>query len=185
MKQKLTVIILTIGWLLSANVVDAQTYLNVLFTNSSKKTVELSQLSKITFEGSNISFLHTDLTVHSEAMSDISTITFGASNGGSALPVELVSFSYTIDDNQIILKWETATEVNNYGFEIERSAVSNKPLAKSLQLNANSWEKIGFVQGHGNSNSPKEYSFKDSNSPSEIVKYRLKQISVQTKTNRF
>ena len=60
-----------------------------------------------------------------------------------------------------MLNWQTATEVNNYGFEIQRLAVSNQPLAKSQERNANSWTKIGFVQGHGNSNSPKNYSFTD------------------------
>ncbi|MCB9250450.1 MAG: hypothetical protein H6613_18835 [Ignavibacteriales bacterium] len=52
------------------------------------------------------------------------------------------------------LSWETATEVNNYGFEVERKyQISN--------LKNNEWEKIAFVEGHGNSNSPKYYSFID------------------------
>ena len=88
--------------------------------------------------------------------------TFGDTN-----PVELVSFTGVLNDNRVDLYWGTATEVNNYGFNIERSS----------SLLGTTWETIGFVEGHGNSNSPKEYGFTDT----EIEKsgnhyYRLKQI---------
>ncbi|MBI5730113.1 MAG: hypothetical protein HY963_03155 [Ignavibacteriales bacterium] len=53
-------------------------------------------------------------------------------------------------DNKVTLSWKTATEVNNHGFEVERT-----------QMNTTKWEKISFVQGHVNSNSQKEYSFID------------------------
>jgi hypothetical protein len=90
-----------------------------------------------------------------------------------ALPVELVSFTAIQVDEGILLEWITATEVNNYGFEIERSLViSNEE--RNLE-----WEKIGFVTGHGNSNSPKSYSCldEDYDKDQELrLKYRLKQI---------
>jgi photosystem II stability/assembly factor-like uncharacterized protein len=82
-----------------------------------------------------------------------------------ALPVELTSFSASVNSGVIMLKWITATEIKNYGFEIERT------LAHSTE-----WEKIGFVQGNGNSNSPKEYSFADNSATSGKYAYRLKQI---------
>jgi hypothetical protein len=63
------------------------------------------------------------------------------------------------------LNWKTDTEVNNYGFEILRQAQDDE------------WEALGFVEGHGNSNSPKEYNFKDSEINSAgIYSYKLKQI---------
>ena len=88
-------------------------------------------------------------------------------------PVELTSFTASQTNNGIFLNWTTATEVNNYGFEIEVSTSS-----------VTGWENIGFVDGHGNSNSPKEYSFTDFSiaersgvlSSSEYRRYRLKQI---------
>ena len=82
-------------------------------------------------------------------------------------PVELTSFSGKFLNNKVELNWKTATEVNNYGFEVQR-----------LEINKISeWKKIGFVQGHGNSNSPKEYSFIDNNlNGSGKFQYRLKQI---------
>lgn len=89
----------------------------------------------------------------------------------SALPVELTTFAGNVNDNEVSLNWETATEVNNYGFEIERQ----KSELGSINL---SWEKIGFVEGHGNSNSPKLYSFSDNSITAGTYYYRLKQIDV-------
>ncbi|MCG6912886.1 S8 family peptidase [bacterium BMS3Abin03] len=82
----------------------------------------------------------------------------------SELPVELVSFTASIVDNGIELKWYTETEVNNYGFEVLRSTQTDD------------WEKIGFVEGSGNSNSPKHYSFLDKFIHPGKYSYRLKQI---------
>ncbi len=86
------------------------------------------------------------------------------------LPVELTAFSATVSGEVVLLNWTTATEVNNYGFEIQRSTnLRGLPNLKGFAT-------IGFVNGHGNSNSPKDYSFVDSNPLSGNVCYRLKQI---------
>ncbi len=82
----------------------------------------------------------------------------------SPLPVELNSFSASISENSIKLSWRTETEVANYGFEVQRS------------VETNNWNKIGFVEGAGNSNSPKDYSFVDNNITAGKYSYRLKQI---------
>jgi hypothetical protein len=85
-----------------------------------------------------------------------------------ALPVELVSFTGSIVDNEVQLNWLTESEKNNYGFEVERWKSG---------LNNSSWEKIGFVSGQGSSNSKKEYSFLDKNPiGGDKFAYRLKQI---------
>ncbi|MBI9072244.1 MAG: endonuclease [Melioribacteraceae bacterium] len=98
---------------------------------------------------------------------------------GSPLPVELVSFTACVNDEGVILNWETATEVNNYGFEIERFAAKSSYLSNQYtQSSAEEWEKIAFVEGHGNSNSPKYYSLEDKNVLADNVKYRLKQIDI-------
>ncbi|MBP9121185.1 MAG: T9SS type A sorting domain-containing protein [Ignavibacterium sp.] len=84
------------------------------------------------------------------------------------LPVELNSFTVKAKNGQVILNWRTETEVNNYGFEVERCALSAE-----CQV----WEKIGFINGNGNSNSVKEYSFTDKNPKGgSKYQYRLKQI---------
>jgi hypothetical protein len=81
-----------------------------------------------------------------------------------ALPVELSSFSASVIGASIQLNWTTETEVNNYGFDVERKSSTG------------SWEKISFVNGNGNSNSTKQYSFIDNEVNSGTYSYRLKQI---------
>jgi hypothetical protein len=58
--------------------------------------------------------------------------------------------------------------VNNYGFEVERT----------FSLTTPGWERIGFIEGRGNSNSPKDYSFTDNLQKQNIYHYRLKQIDI-------
>jgi hypothetical protein len=105
----------------------------------------------------------------------------------SATPVELTSFSANLNDNKVYLNWQTATEVNNFGFEVQRASFrqgGTTPRQGGITPRQGGttprqgWEKIGFVEGHGNSNSPKEYSFLDENPPSGKIKYRLKQIDI-------
>ncbi|MFZ1731492.1 MAG: T9SS type A sorting domain-containing protein [Bacteroidota bacterium] len=77
------------------------------------------------------------------------TIGFGDPFGGDPVPVELTSFSARYIDGSVRLNWNTATELNNFGFAIERSQDSKN------------WEEVGFVQGYGTSSSPKSYSHTD------------------------
>lgn len=84
-----------------------------------------------------------------------------------ALPVELTSFTASVKGKVVTLDWETATEVNNYGFEIQKSEVRSQE---------SEWKTIGFVEGNGNSNSPKSYSFTDNTASYGSYAYRLKQI---------
>ncbi len=91
-------------------------------------------------------------------------------NTDAPLPVELVSFkANSTKDGKVLLDWITATEVRNYGFDIERAVVNGDEIYK--------WQKIGFIEGSGNSNSSKNYNFIDKNliGGTKFV-YRLKQI---------
>ena len=85
----------------------------------------------------------------------------------SDLPVELTHFSSSINNKKVELSWQTATETNNYGFQIEKQFENNTY-----------WSVIGFVKGNGNSNSPRTYSFSDLPSLSGTYKYRLKQVDL-------
>ena len=81
------------------------------------------------------------------------------------LPVELITFTADIISGIVNLHWKTATEVNNFGFNIERS------------LNQSDWTRIAFVQGNGNSNSIKNYALCDYSVKTEgKYYYRLKQL---------
>ena len=81
------------------------------------------------------------------------------------VPVELRSFSSSIVNNSVKLSWKTASELNNDRFEIER------------RFNGPDWQKIGSVNGAGNSTSLKEYSYTDKSFlVSGTYYYRLKQM---------
>ena len=81
------------------------------------------------------------------------------------LPVELTSFTAKVIGNKVVLNWRTASENNNYGFEVEKT-----------QVGVAEWKTLGFVEGNGNSNSPKDYLYIDHTSSSGVISYRLKQI---------
>jgi photosystem II stability/assembly factor-like uncharacterized protein len=83
-------------------------------------------------------------------------------NGG--VPVELSAFTASVNGKVVILNWSTATELNNQGFEIERS-----------EDNIN-FTKIGFVPGFGTTTEPKSYSYSDQSVNSGTNYYRLKQV---------
>ena len=105
-----------------------------------------------------------DVGANTLTLTNQSGTEYALASTSAALPVELNSFSAKLVDNEIHLKWQTETEVDNYGFEIERAGIERN------------WTKIGFIEGHGNSNSQKEYSFIDKNLSSNNYAYRLKQI---------
>ena len=84
------------------------------------------------------------------------------------LPVELSALSAMIIGSSVKLNWRTETEVNNYGFEVERSETQDP---RNME-----WVNIGFVNGNGNSNSPKNYAFEDNSLLPGKYSYRLKQI---------
>ncbi|MGD8782323.1 MAG: T9SS type A sorting domain-containing protein [Ignavibacteria bacterium] len=96
--------------------------------------------------------------------------------GADPLPVELISFTASVHESSVILNWQTATEVNNYGFEIERNTPLVSDIPPSEGGTEGGWQKIGFINGHGNSNSPKSYSYTDIPTGGTTFKYRLKQI---------
>jgi len=89
------------------------------------------------------------------------------SNYNSALPVELTTFTASnIENKKVQLNWSTATEVNNYGFQVER------------RKGIGEWKEINFIEGSGNSNSPKHYEYVDENVSGGKYSYRLKQIDI-------
>ena len=91
-----------------------------------------------------------------------------AVGGSNPLPVELSSFNAVCKGKEVVLYWTTQTEVNNYGFEIERTSIE--------KLKNDEWEILGFLIGNGNSNSIKEYSFVDNKVNPGKYFYRLNQI---------
>jgi photosystem II stability/assembly factor-like uncharacterized protein len=85
-------------------------------------------------------------------------------NSDLFIPVELTSFTAETSENEISLNWTTATELNNQGFEIERSSDNQ------------TFEKIGFVPGFGTTTELKSYTYKIIEFYSGTQYFRLKQI---------
>ena len=91
-------------------------------------------------------------------------------NGTIALPIRLLSFEGSRIDNQnVLLRWQTATEIDNKGFEIQQS------------FDAENFEPIAFVDGVGNSNTIESYQLRVKNT--EDAYYRLKQVDLDGTTS--
>jgi hypothetical protein len=130
------------------------------------------------FNGENWTVFNTsnsslpDNRIYSLAIDKTENLWIGTQNGLAlfkegkinSTALKLLTFFSIVKDNSVTLNWQSKTEVNNYGFEIEK------------KTNSSSWEKIGFVKGNGNSSSSIKYSFIDQHSISGKILYRLKQI---------
>jgi hypothetical protein len=92
------------------------------------------------------------------------------SSGLTALPVTLVRFETILNNQEVIVKWATASEINNSHFDIERSN-DNK-----------NWKVVGTMKGNGNSNSLINYTFTDYPGIfTAPIYYRLHQIDFDGK----
>jgi photosystem II stability/assembly factor-like uncharacterized protein len=85
-------------------------------------------------------------------------------NTDHVVPIELTSFLASVSGNDVKLSWSTKSELNNSGFEIDRSE------------NNNNWEIISFISGAGTSTEPKNYFFIDEDLKPAKYNYRIKQI---------
>src|SRR5574338_1193475 len=91
------------------------------------------------------------------------------------IPVELTSFTSSVEENNVTLNWQTATETNNSGFDIERNTPLN-PLSRGEAEGRGVWSSIGFVNGNGTTTEPQSYSFVDKELEAGKYQYRLTQI---------
>lgn len=82
----------------------------------------------------------------------------------NVVPVEFVSFSASAQNGKVDLAWQTASETNNKGFEVERS------------LDNKNFTSVGYVGGRGTTTQTSVYNFSDKFDVNGTVYYRLKQI---------
>ena len=94
------------------------------------------------------------------------------------VPVELTSFTASVNKNDVLLSWSTATETNNQGFEIERASLNPQSEIENPQ-----WLKIGYVPGYGTSTEKHTYTFVDEILKEGKYQYRLKQIDFDGTSN--
>jgi len=83
---------------------------------------------------------------------------------GGIVPVEFTSFSGSVSNNDVVLNWSTATEKNNYGFEVLRKSGNGE------------FERISFIPGNGTSTTTQNYSYVDKNVAAGNYSYRLRQL---------
>jgi hypothetical protein len=135
------------------------------FAGSNKGTVYLQKYWDIC--GNQIIQL---MKTASRATADlIYTAWIDAGSPNGTTPVELTSFTASVNKELVNLKWKTATELNNTGFDIERGTLNNSD--GSITFN-----KIGFVKGAGSTTISNSYSYSDKLNITGNYYYRLKQV---------
>lgn len=97
----------------------------------------------------------------------------GVSFGTAPLPIKLITFNATAKGNSVVLTWQTAAEINNDYFTIERS------------MDTKNWEEILYITGAGNSIKTETYTSTDLNPLNGTVYYRLKQTDFDGKFEYF
>lgn len=86
------------------------------------------------------------------------------------LPVELVSFDATVDGEDAVLTWKTASETNNDGFAVERRANPQS------EIHNPKWTEVGFVEGAGTTTEPQSYAYRARGLDYGAHVFRLRQI---------
>jgi hypothetical protein len=136
-------------------------------------------------DGVDLTVASGDLTVYYETFEDIDnsggnlnlifcpSITYDYTNAPPGqcllLPVELLSLESQWIAGQVELRWETAVEINNEGFEVQRSP------------DLEDWQAIGWVEGQGSTEVVTQYVFVDRAPESSQQYYRLMQVDFDGK----
>ncbi len=130
--------------------------------------LQLQSSSPCINAGDNTGVPLTDILTNNRILNSI--VDMGAYEFSSVpLPIELLSFFAKCNNQNVILKWNTGSEINNAYFTVERSS------------NAINWKTIGKVYGAGNSSSILNYSFSYYEIENGISYYRLKQTDFDGK----
>lgn len=117
---------------------------NLIFTKNTSPTY--SELNSMLFSGNYL------------------TLGEAAAAAAGVLPVTLTFFKADLFNKGVLLRWETASEINNEGFDILQSN------------NGVDWQMIGAMAGNGTSQEAIQYSFFDENPTEGNNYYRLKQL---------
>lgn len=143
-----------------------QDSLYIDFTDFNDEGYPIESIQEISFSGSIQDSILLTLSNNSQqkySIASISELTFHAPQGYT-VPVELVNFSGRLEGFTIYLNWNTASEINNAGFEVQ-------------QLTAKDWQKIGFVAGKGTTTIGQSYSF-ETTATTNSLRFRLKQLDL-------
>jgi hypothetical protein len=140
-------------------------------TNQSGPWTQMGTVQDLHFGTGDIKIGMAVAAVNTIAPTLTSTATFDdLAEGSTPLPVQLLNFTASDVQHQYVsLQWQTAQEVNNDHFEVERS------------INGDTFTKIDSIKGVGNSSIVQSYSSNDKNPARGINFYRLKQVDLNGK----
>jgi hypothetical protein len=117
-------------------------------------------------------------TQTSGSASGASRVVFLPSTQCAPLPVTFQSFTARrISSSNVLIKWETATEINNSGFAVQRNTSTGS-------LGNNNWETVAFINTqatNGNSTVALTYTYNDLNASRDITQYRVQQVDLDGK----
>ncbi len=120
--------------------------------------------------GATISYNAPKITI--SGLTSFSDFAIGGDNANNPLPVTLLTFTATIKNSNVELFWNTASEINNEKFEVQKAEFKHqKP----------EWKTVGLVKGNGTSYTSHHYTFIDKNILAEKYLYRLKQTDTDGK----
>jgi hypothetical protein len=109
-------------------------------------------------------------TTHTASITGVTSFSDWTMGEQGSLPVQLASFVGNVVGNNAQLEWQTISEINNYGFNVQRYDAISK-----------SYNNVGFVAGKG---IPYTYTYEDKN-VSGSLEYRLEQIDNNGLTSYF
>ena len=98
---------------------------------------------------------------------DVADMNPGSNPNEGSLPVELATFTAQVSGTQAQLQWETLSETNNAGFDIQHQAPQSS-----------SFSSLGFVEGHGTTDTPQSYRFNTDALEAGTHTFRLRQIDL-------
>ncbi len=143
---------------------------NILFSSDGGLTFPVTLASKTPNDGSEEVIIPSTITTSARIKVEAAdNIFFDVSDTNftitaSTVPVELVSFQVLDVKKGVHIGWSTATEVNNKGFYLERSA------------DKKNYQNISFVTGKGTTTEKSSYEFTDNTVSAGKYSYRLKQV---------
>ena len=112
-------------------------------------------------------------TATSDYTSDFSPFGFGSGGGGNALPIELLSFTGTEQNGDVLLNWQVASQINNDIFQIHKSRDGRE------------WVLVGAVKGNGNTNAEFSYYLVDESPYIGRSYYQLTQVDYNGVSETF
>jgi subtilisin family serine protease len=131
--------------------------------------LELFTISALLAEHGQVPTTSFQLRVTQAGSTELGIDNFGLYDA-STLPVELVYFTASAKDQDVLLRWETASEINNSHFDVE-VAIGNADFVSG------NFKKLGRVEGHGTVVAAQTYEFLDTErGVNEVRYYRLKQV---------